>query len=118
MKVRDKTKNHTVNQKQAKNKTWIRHKKKLGKKKLKMNINKQEPETGKILIAKRLVKKTWRRDRPFSSSQRYIGSVPQPRSRAHARTRLGLTCVKSLWAFLVKFVDSKICTIFKENGWS
>ena len=33
MKVRDKTKNHTVNQKQAKNKTWIRHKKKLGKKK-------------------------------------------------------------------------------------
>ena len=52
MKVRDKTKNHTVNQKQAKNKTWIRHKKKF-----KMNINKQEPETGKILIAKRFVKK-------------------------------------------------------------
>ena len=41
MKVRDKTKNHTVNQKQAKNKTWIGHKKKF-----KMNINKQEPETG------------------------------------------------------------------------
>ena len=28
------------------------------KKKFKMNINKQEPETGKILIAKRFVKKT------------------------------------------------------------
>ena len=29
VKVRDKTKNHTVNQKQAKNKTWIGHKKKV-----------------------------------------------------------------------------------------
>ena len=33
--------------------------KKVGqKKKFKMNTNKQEPETGKILIAKRFVKKT------------------------------------------------------------
>ena len=44
----DKTKNHIVNQKQAKNKTRNRHKKKLAaKEKFKMNINKQEPETKK-----------------------------------------------------------------------
>ena len=53
----DKTKNHIVNQKQAKNKTRNRHKKKLAaKEKFKMNINKQEPETKKSmsLIAKPL----------------------------------------------------------------
>ena len=55
--MRDKTKNHIVNQKQAKNKTRNTHKKKLtAKEKLKININKQEPETKKIicLIAKPL----------------------------------------------------------------
>ena len=46
--MRDKTKNHIVNQKQAKNKTRNRHKKKLtAKEKLKININKQETETKK-----------------------------------------------------------------------
>ena len=95
MKVRDKTKNHTVNQKQAKNKTWIGHKKKF-----KMNINKQEPETGKILIAKLFVKKTWRRNIPFYSSQRYIGHAT-----AHMRER-GWG-----WLALNPF-------LFKENGWS
>ena len=46
--MRDKTKNHIVNQKQAKNKTRNTHKKKLtAKEKLKININKQEPETKK-----------------------------------------------------------------------
>ena len=46
--MRDKTKNHTVNQKQAKNKTRIGHKSKLkAKERFKININKQEPETKK-----------------------------------------------------------------------
>ena len=69
-------------------------------KKFKMNINKQEPETGKILIAKRFVKKTWRRNGPFYSSQRYIGHAT-----AHTRER-GWG-----WLALNPF-------LFKENGWS
>ena len=49
--MRDKTKNHTVNQKQAKNKTRIRHKNKWkAKEKFEININKQEPGTKKIII--------------------------------------------------------------------
>ena len=50
--MRDKTKNHIVNQKKVKNKTRNTHKKKLtAKEKLKININKQEPETKKKSIS-------------------------------------------------------------------
>ena len=49
--MKDKTKNHTVNQKQAKNKTRIRHKNKWkAKEKFEININKQEPGTKKKII--------------------------------------------------------------------
>ena len=101
--MRDKTKNHIVNQKQAKNKTRNTHKKKLtAKEKLKININKQEPETKKNHMPD--CKAVTSESRPHFMP-RGIFSSWQPEVRLVSRTQLETSFFQSKVGAISFFVS-------------